>query len=328
MSSPANRIDACVKRLRSGGLVAFPTETVYGLGAVATDENAVASVFALKGRPARNPLIVHVDGAEMARAYSANWPDAAQRLADAFWPGPLTLVLPRSERVPSIVTGGGETVALRCPDHPLALALIEQLGEGIVGPSANPSGGVSPTCAEHVRDSFSEDQVYVLDGGACVAGIESTVLDLTQSPARVLRPGVIGPEQVAAVLGSPVLGYVPGEGSDIRSPGLLGPHYAPRATTRLFTGQDGLGSLRTRRPGPAVVIARGAFEIGPDAQMLRLPSDARGFGAGLYAALREADGQNPALIAVESPPRSAETADERAIWAAVLERLTRAADAG
>ncbi len=332
MSAPTDRIDACVERLRRGALVAFPTETVYGLGAVATDERAVARVFSLKGRPAHNPLIVHVDSPEMARAYVAHWPERAQRLASAFWPGALTLVLARSGSVPDLVTGGGETVGVRCPDHPLALALIGQLGEGLVGPSANPSGGVSPTTGAHVRASFSEDEVLVLDGGPCRAGIESTVLDLTRTPARVLRPGVIGSERIGAVLGEDVLASASAAGGEVRSPGLLGPHYAPNAPVRLFGDQTGLAELLRSCPGGAVVLSRSAMDPGPDAQVLRLPSDAPGYAAALYSALREADALAPALIAVERPPDAgggggrggAESAQDRAIWAAVLDRLTRA----
>ncbi|MFI4898791.1 MAG: L-threonylcarbamoyladenylate synthase [Phycisphaerales bacterium JB059] len=329
MHADPETIRACVERLRAGGLVAFPTETVYGLGAIATDEDAVRRVFALKGRPSRNPLIVHVDGEETARRYVRHWPEEAHRLAAAFWPGPLTLVLPRSGVTPDVVTGGGETVGVRCPDHPLTLALLEALGEGLVGPSANASGGVSPTTAEHVRDAFGEDEVLTLDGGACRAGIESTVLDLTTRPARVLRPGVIGRAQLAGVLGEAVEAHEGEAEGDVRSPGLLGPHYAPRARTRLFTNDGELEALRVGLgAGRVVVIAHGKIAAPGGAQVLRLPSSAAGYAARLYASLREADAMGPDLIAVERPPNGAEDEGERAIWEAVLERLTRAADSG
>lgn len=329
MHADPETIRACVERLRSGGLVAFPTETVYGLGAIATNEEAVRRVFALKGRPAQNPLIVHVDGEETARRYVRRWPERAQRLAEAFWPGPLTLVLDRSDLVPDLVTGGGETVGVRCPDHPLTLALLEAVGEGLVGPSANLSGGVSPTTAEHVRDAFGEDEVLTLDGGPCRAGIESTVLDLTTTPARVLRPGVIGRAQLAGALGERVEARAGGADGAVRSPGLLGPHYAPKARTRLFSTAEELeGLLRTPGAGGVVVIAHGAIGEQGGAQVLRLPAGAAGYASRIYAALREADAMRPGLIAVERPPIGAEDEAERAIWEAVLERLTRAADSG
>lgn len=332
MHADPEMIKACVDRLRSGGLVAFPTETVYGLGAIATNEDAVGRVYALKGRPSRNPLIVHVDGADSARRFVKDWPERAQRLTEAFWPGPLTLVLPKSDIVPDIVTGGGETVGVRCPDHPLTLALLEALGEGLVGPSANPSGGVSPTCAQHVHDAFDEDEVLVLDGGACRAGIESTVLDLTTTPPRVLRPGVLGGEQLGEALGEPVIAHDGALPEDVRSPGLLGPHYAPRARTRLFDSGSDLRSLRAACPGLLVVLSPEEVDVDGEAQVLRLPTDAAGYAAGLYAALREADALDPELIAIRRPPFGAESAGlsraDRAIWEGVLDRLSRAADSG
>ena len=327
MQADPQRIDACVQRLRSGGLVAFPTETVYGLGAIATDEAAVGRVYALKGRPSSNPLIVHVDGAESARRYVAHWPERAQRLSEAFWPGPLTLVLPKAPVVPGVVTGGGETVGVRCPDHPLTLALLETLGEGLVGPSANPSGGVSPTCAQHVRDAFSEAQVMVLDGGACRAGIESTVLDLTTTPARVLRPGVLGAERLSEVLGEPVEGPG-GEVGDgeVRSPGVLGPHYAPRARTCLYETGEELAALRASCRGLLVVLSPVEERVAGEAHVLRLPEDAGGYAARLYAALREGDALGAAMIAVRRPPFREGSPEDRAIWEGVLDRLSRAAD--
>ena len=170
-------IKEAASRLRDGGVVAFPTETVYGLGADAFSDAAVSRVFALKGRPSRNPLIVHVSGPLMAKRVTATWPVEAQRLADAFWPGPLSIVLPKRPEVPDIVTGGmgSASVAVRCPDHPTALALLYEFGSPLVGPSANLSGSISPTTAAHVRAAFSEQDVLVLDGGPCATGIESTV---------------------------------------------------------------------------------------------------------------------------------------------------------
>ncbi len=333
-SPPADpeRIAACARRLGEGGVVAFPTETVYGLGADAFNEDAVRRVFELKGRPAGNPLIVHVDSAEMATTVVLEWTDEAQRLADAFWPGPLTLVLEKSDAVPGVVTGGGPTVGVRCPDHPITLALIGACGVPLVGPSANPSGRVSPTTADHVREAFDPGDVMTLDGGACRAGIESTVLDLTSTPARVLRPGVVGADRIAAVLGREVVvARDPDRRGDApaRAPGILGPHYAPGARVYLVSTRgeldrvvEGLG------PGVIALVIEGSGMGGRGVRAIELPTDAPRYAARMYAALREADAGAPPAIAVQRPPADAGSPEERAIWAAVLERLTRAADAG
>ena len=191
MLAKPSAIHQAVQRLNEGGLVAFPTETVYGLGANALDAHAVARVFALKGRPSQNPLIVHVADEAMAKSLTTEWPEAAQKLAKALWPGPLSLILPKAACIPDIVTGSGPNVALRCPDHALTLELLRQFGKPLVGPSANPSGSISPTKAAHVAAAFSPEDVFVLDGGSCRGGIESTVLLLTEHPPRILRPGLI-----------------------------------------------------------------------------------------------------------------------------------------
>ncbi len=312
-------IATAIARLRSGGLVAFPTETVYGLGADALDAAAVERVFEVKGRPANNPLIVHVSGAEMASQVAAQWPPGAQKLARAFWPGPLSIVVPRADHVPLNVTAGGEGVAVRCPDHPLTLALIEALGRPVVGPSANPSGRVSPTTAQHVRDAFSEEQVYVLDGGACRGGIESTVVDLTGAAPRVLRPGLITPAQIAQVLGQSVQGREESAGKagtqSLPSPGLLAQHYAPSAKAVLVEARD-LAGL----PAGAAGITIEPMTI-PGGQTL--PADPRGYAAGLYSALRRADSGNPTAIWIQRPAIPA-VEPERSLWLAIMDRLSRA----
>lgn len=304
--------------LRAGGVVAFPTETVYGLGADCFDESAVGRVFALKGRPARNPLIVHVSGPEMATSVVAAWTPAADRLARAFWPGPLSIVLPKSSRVPGIVTGGGPNVAVRSPDHVLTLALLEAFGSPLVGPSANPSGRVSPTCADHVRESFAKSDVYVLDGGQCRAGIESTVVTLAEDSARVLRPGVIGHEEIARVLGAPV-GADGGavDQANLDSPGRLPSHYAPRARTILVEGRA-VESVLAGALGPVVLIAPGAIHVPSPHRFISMPDDPLGYAAALYAALRRADAYSPMLIAIQRPPTGG------AVWDAVADRLARA----
>jgi L-threonylcarbamoyladenylate synthase len=307
--------------LRRGGLVAFPTETVYGLGANALDAEAVARIFQAKGRPASNPLIVHLPEAPQPGPVVAAWPDRAARLAARFWPGPLTLVLPRGPAVPDAVTAGGPTVAVRVPAHPVALALLQATGLPLAAPSANSSTRLSPTRAEHVLRDLVGRIDLILDGGPTRGGIESTVLDLTAEPPRLLRPGLIEPAAVEEVLGSvarPSGAPAPGP---LPSPGMLARHYAPRTLLECVEG-DGRGLVETlhaaglrvgwlthfttptERPLPGVV--RG-----------QLPADPAGYAAGLYAALHWLDGQGLDRIVVALPPDSEE-------WLAVRDRLRRA----
>ncbi len=325
MSAGPEQIAEAVRRLNGGGLVAFPTETVYGLGADALSAAAVERVYELKGRPAGNPLIVHVSGPEMARRATGVWPDSAQRLAEAFWPGPLSIVLPKDERLPDRVTGGGSTVAVRCPDHPLTLALIDAFGGPLVGPSANRSGMISPTDATHVRASFSEDEVFVLDGGPCPRGIESTVLRLEGDgyrEATVLRPGVVGAEAIASVLDGPVRN-ADIESDEIHSvaesPGLMGRHYAPRARAVLVDREQ----LVSAEAGEAIVAID--FDEAPEGVfVVAMPSNASAYAARLYAAVREADEANPSRILIERPPLRGPDASSEAVWRAVHDRLRRA----
>jgi L-threonylcarbamoyladenylate synthase len=328
MSSGPEEIAAAVKRLRERGLVAFPTETVYGLGAIATDEQAVERVFRVKGRPGVNPLIVHVSGEEMARRLTARWSEGASRLAAAFWPGPLTIVVPRGEAIPAIVAGGGDTVALRCPAHPLTLALIEMLGEPIVGPSANKSGFVSPTSAAHVEDEFGAEidrgEVMVLDGGSCRAGIESTVVSLAGNEAEVLRPGVIGASEISRVLGRPVRERagvdIAAPGVPLEAPGRLASHYAPR-TRAVMVAREEIARAIAAAEGRAAVLAIGAAGLPPVYKLVVMPADAIGYASSLYRALREADASGAALIVIERPPTGGADAE---IWRAIHDRLSRA----
>lgn len=319
MSSGPEDIALAIARLKAGGVVAFPTETVYGLGADAFNPDAVARVFALKGRPATNPLIVHVSGAPMARRVAAAWPEEADRLARAFWPGPLSVVVPKAPDLPAIVTAGLPAVAVRAPLHPLTLALIDAADTPIVGPSANRSGHVSPTAAEHVRRDFEESQVLVIDGGPCRGGIESTVVSLLDPTPRVLRLGLITPEQVAHCLGRPVdIGPSPVTDEPVPSPGQLPSHYAPRAAARLVARADLADVLARSLPGTVVVIDTRSHE---GVRTIVLPADAHGFAAGLYAALRQADEMSPGLIAIVSPERNNR---DGALWDAIADRLARA----
>lgn len=324
-SVPSELIDEGAAWLRAGRVVAFPTETVYGLGADALSGAAVARVYELKARPARNPVIVHVTGPAMAARLAASWPDDAERLARAFWPGPLTLVLERGPGVPDVVTAGRETVGVRAPDHPAALALLFRFGGPIAAPSANRSGGVSPTRAAHVRESFAPEEVLVLDGGACPAGIESTVLLLAGGEARVLRPGPVGAGAIAEVLGRAVGAQTDaaGDTGGLASPGLLARHYAPRTPAVLFGEEEWPGVLG--RAARVAVVTHRARSVPLDHVLVVLPGDAPGYAAGLYAAVREADASGADLIAIERPPAGMDASGrDAALWHAVADRLARA----
>ncbi|MCI0684141.1 MAG: threonylcarbamoyl-AMP synthase [Gemmataceae bacterium] len=306
--------------LRGGGLVAFPTETVYGLGANALDERAVQSIFAAKGRPPTNPLIVHVPDLAAAVTLVSDMPAPARALADRFWPGPLSLVLLKSARVPDVVTAGGPTVALRAPAHPVALALLQACGFPLAAPSANPSTHLSPTTADHVLSGLDGKIDMVLDAGPAAGGLESTVLDLTVSPPRLLRPGLATRAQIEAVIGP--IGHGPDQNpsAPLRSPGMHERHYAPRAAL------DCQADSRPRveqlmRQGVRVgwiVWSPTAPEALAGAIIERLPADAAGYAAGLYAALHRLDQANVSHIVVDLPPAGD-------AWLAVHDRLRRAA---
>lgn len=312
------QIDQAVSVLRRGGLVGFPTETVYGLGACAFDGGAVASVYAAKGRPSRNPLIVHVSGESMAKEVAAEWPDRASRLASAFWPGPVSIVVRRSERVPDVVTAGGSTVCVRMPAHADALRLIEALGEPLVGPSANRSGGVSPTRAEHVRAEFPG--LLVIDGGACRIGIESTVVDVTDTQARVLRRGVIGREAMESVLGEAVddSGHVE-HGMSLKSPGLLTRHYAPQTRTLVLGSLDEVRDAARGFESCAVLVQE-SIAWPSSVQAYVMPREALAYAAMLYATLRGADESGVEAIIVQRPTGTGDVSS----WAAIGDRLSRA----
>ncbi len=337
MDAGPEQIAEAVRRLSAGGVVAFPTETVYGLGADALNPDAVAHVFRLKGRPANNPLIVHVSGPAMAREVVAEWTPDADRLADAFWPGPLSIVLPKADRVPDIVTAGGPTIAVRCPDHPLTLALLEVFNGPLVGPSANPSGFISPTTADHVRAAFTSPSprggvfpgpavsppgVFILDGGPCRVGIESTVTSLAENPPRILRPGMVSPEQIAAVIGKPIIEAPPAPASDAApraSPGLMRSHYAPRK--RVVLAPCELAGIDLSRP--MTVIAVRPVHAAPTVRLIAMPADPADYARALYAAMRDADAHGPGdLIVIETPWTHAEPSEP---WRGVADRLRRAA---
>ena len=313
-------VRAAAARLAAGELVAIPTETVYGLGADATNAAAVAAIFARKGRPADHPLIVHLAPEARIEDWAVDIPGDAHRLAEAFWPGPLTMILRKSPRVPPIVTGGQDTVGLRCPSHPVAQALLREfakVGSGAVAaPSANKFGHVSPTTAQHVRDEFGPDLV-VLDGGACEVGLESTIVDLSRGAPVLLRPGAITREQLAGVLG---VAPRDRDAAAPRASGTLAAHYAPRTPLVLVEPAALEARLReaAARGERVAVLCAGRAAPLPAAFSLVGPREARAYGHDLYANLRALDANGADLIVVESTPAGPD-------WEAVRDRLARAA---
>ena len=299
--------------LRAGGLVAFPTETVYGLGADASSAAAVARLYAAKGRPADHPVIVHFADAAAAFEWARDVPEAARRLAARFWPGPLTLILKRSSKAQDFVTGAQESVALRVPSHPVAQALLRAFGDGVAAPSANEFGSVSATTAQHVRADLAGKVDLVLDGGPSEVGIESTIVGLTASDPVLLRPGRISRDEIEKLLNVKV------KSADLSSPrhsGGLARHYATR-TPALLVPPHALDAEIARRGASVAVLAFSR----PDervATWIRMPKDPRAYAQKLYAALRELDAAGCETILIESPPGSPE-------WTAVRDRLTRAA---
>lgn len=326
----AELFEVAVKRatelLRAGEVVALPTETVYGLAANALDAKAVARIFEVKGRPVHNPIIVHVASVEMATRCVTNWPDVADKLAKSFWPGPLSLVLPRTKEIPEIVTAGGATVGVRWPSHPFIQAVIRECGFPLAAPSANLSNQVSPTNAEHVRKQLDGKLRLIVDGGQSQVGIESTVIDLAAEPPTVLRPGMIHEESLIAVCGD-LVSYqrkkLPGSGA-LRSPGLLEKHYAPKARLVVLSWQNTgefnfqLATFNLQLP-KIHVIAHTHIPAGLNpGNVSVIPHDAEAFARALYAELHRCDEAGAELIVVEAVPETSE-------WRAIADRLKRAA---
>jgi len=314
----AEAIAEAAAALAQGGLVAFATETVYGLGAVATDAAAVGRIFEAKGRPSFNPLIVHVSGIDQARAFAGAWPDAAQRLAEAFWPGPLTLVVPKTAAIPHNVTAGGPTVGLRVPAPQVARALIARVGLPLAAPSANRSNRISPTRAEHVLADLDGRIDLILDSGPTAVGLESTVLNLASDPPTILRPGPIGLDDLAPLVDG--LGPRAREVAEARrlaSPGMLPTHYAPRTRAVRVETADRLAEIAW--PERAGLLALAPFDPGliPSTVGRLELVDPIAAARGLYAALRVLDERELDLIVVLMPPAGRE-------WEALRDRLTRA----
>lgn len=314
-------LEAAGAVIRAGGLVAFPTETVYGLGADALNGAAVAGIFAAKGRPATNPVIVHVSDMGMVETLAADWPECARLLAQRFWPGPLTIVVPRLPVVPDQVTAAGPTVALRMPNHPVALGLVRAAGRPVAAPSANASGRLSPTRAQHVLGQLSGRIGMVLDGGLTPGGLESTVVDLAGSTPRLLRPGLISAAMITEVLGLGLLGPS-SSGGPLRSPGLLTRHYAPDTPLVMVASvQDAVERL-AEGSGRCAVLARSPSPEGIDADLwFVLPPDPVGYAGGLYDQLHRIDSARLDCLYIVAPPGGS-------AWDAVRDRLARACAAG
>ncbi|MES2152105.1 MAG: L-threonylcarbamoyladenylate synthase [Pseudomonadota bacterium] len=309
--------------LESGGLVAFPTETVYGLGADAENPQAVAAIYAAKGRPQDHPVIVHLAPEADLAYWAAEIPPEARQLAAAFWPGPLTLILKRAPHIPAAVSGGQDTIGLRCPAHPVAIALLQAFKGGrggIAAPSANKFGNVSPTTAQHVRDEFGADGTLaaVLDGGQSRVGIESTIVDLSRLATHgpvLLRPGQISAEAIAAVIDQ--LPAAP-DAAAPRASGTLEAHYAPHTPVAMLATAALRTTLATLLAAGRKVALIHYSELPQAHAELRLPATPDGFAHALYAALRAMDGSGAELILVEAPPQGA-------AWLGVNDRLRRAA---
>ena len=330
--SDPEAIAEATQRIRAGALVGFPTETVYGLGADASNDAAVALIFSAKGRPPEHPLIVHVASAAQVADYASEVPDFAAKLIQAFWPGPLTLILPRRAGVAAAAAGGQNSIGLRCPAHPVALALLQACGTGLAGPSANRFGRVSPTTALHVQEELG-GALMVLDGGPCAVGIESTIVDCTRGQPVLLRPGLLTRAQLEAACGQPVLDKdAPASVAAPRASGTLESHYAPNARVRLMDApalQTALDALNANNaaaaaqaiPGTVAVYARSPLRLNAPTLYRQMPDDAAAAAQQLFAVLRELDALGVSQIWVQAPPDAPE-------WDGERDRLSRAAADG
>jgi L-threonylcarbamoyladenylate synthase len=316
------QIEAAARQLRAGGVVAFPTETVYGLGADATNPEAVRKIFEIKGRPADHPLIVHIADAALLDRWAREIPEMARRLAECIWPGPLTLILRRQPHVLDAVTGGQDTVGLRVPDHPVALALLQELGpeKALAAPSANRFGRISPTTAAHVRAELGEGMDMLLDGGSCRVGLESTIVSFVGATPLLLRPGGISVAALEAVLGERI--ETPGAAQPAtRVSGSLPSHYAPVTPLEVLSAESlkrRSRELVERGQRVAVLALTLVCQDSPHRLRLQMPAEAAAYAHKLYSALRQLDGTHFNFILAEAPPVDVD-------WQAVNDRLRRAA---
>jgi len=319
------QIAAAAQILHSGGTVAFPTETVYGLGADAANPSAIQKIYRIKNRPADHPLIVHIGNISGLHHWAQAIPESAWKLARHFWPGPLTLILPRSPRIPDCVNGGQDTVGLRIPAHPIALALLHALGpeKALAAPSANRFGRISPTAAAHVRQELGTDVDMILDGGTCQVGLESTIISFHDETPQILRPGGITPAAIEAVLQSPVL-LAHHHPQTIRVSGALPAHYAPATPLRLYpTAELWRHAAALAEQGSRVLVItwsdcnRSRPALSESIEQVIMPSDPAAYGQQLYARLRQADQSDFDYLLVEAP-------SDHPGWLAITDRLQRA----
>lgn len=306
-------IQNAVAILRQGNLVAFPTETVYGLGADARNPEALRKIFLAKERPMDHPLIVHIGEITQLSEWAVDISDAAWKLANAFWPGPVTLILKKASHVPDLVTGNQETIGLRIPNHPVALALLQAFGGGLAAPSANKFGRISPTTAQAVREELSDSVSCILDGGTCEVGVESTIVDMTGQEPVILRPGMMSAKQIADVLKMPTQ---MGKKNAPRVSGALESHYAPRTKTRLLSGEE---IAKLTNPSIAVLLLHKIENS--HLYVIHMPDNPKQYAHDLYQTLRELDKQGFAEIIIEAVPDDLE-------WDAIRDRLSRAAFSG
>ena len=314
----ADDINRAVAVLKKGGVVAFPTETVYGLGADAANPQAVEKIFAAKGRPLNHPVIVHLAQSQDIDHWACDIPSQARKLAEHFWPGPLTLILKKAPQVSKVITGGQDTIGLRVPSHPIAQQLLKSFGSGIAAPSANKFGHVSATTAQHVRDEFGDGAVFVVDGGPCELGIESTIIDLSRDHPVLLRPGRISASELAIVLGQPPR---PADRESPRASGTLASHYAPRASLTMVAPAALIKKVTALvQSGKSVsVLARTVASPNHQAHAwITAAHDVKQYAHDLYAHLRALDTPTCDMIVVEALPQTDE-------WIDVVDRLTRAA---
>lgn len=328
-------LESAAQCLKAGGLVAFPTETVYGLGADAENPEALAKLYAVKGRPTHHPVIVHLASVEQLSQWAVDIPEAALVLTKAFWPGPLTLILKRSSRVPDAVTGGQDTVGIRVPDHPVALALLQSFGGGVAAPSANRFGRLSPTTAQHVQQDLGEDVDAILDGGPCQVGVESTIVAFREGQPFILRPGLITEEQIQQALQAVLAPFESRQPNLVnaptstvsRAPGTLASHYAPRTPLRLFSPLElpmQLAGLQPQDRVGVMALSDASALVSPASscgKWVKMPNKPEEYARRLYATLRELDALGLSCLWVERVPSDAQ-------WAAVADRLARAAFVG
>lgn len=313
-------IDYAVDLLRKGRLVAFPTETVYGLGADAANPEAVRKIFQVKGRPSNHPLIVHLSSPDQLDDWAKDIPPAAKWLAERFWPGPLAMILNKKPEVPVEVTGGQQTVGLRIPDHPVALRLLHKFGGGIAAPSANRFCRISPTQALHVKEELGEDVDLILDGGPCQVGVESTIIDLSGPQPRLLRSGKITVPELENILKTPLQPAPSAQEADIRAPGMLAVHYAPVTQAyRCSAGRlaDVVKHWSEQKLSVGVLLYRESLKASRRIHVIRMPKQAEAYAQALYSALRDLDHLRIDRILVEDPPEGED-------WRAINDRLHKA----